>query len=301
MKLKQYLMNSAKSGLSLNRLLNLSLISVLLCGCTYSTNPTFSKENIPQAISDIAKKEYKIDRLTVKLIGETIWLYMPVENILEKAEKPEKYQERFFINHTNVDYKDRLLKIEYKIKAIPEAEKNQDLTYNKKILEKMNGLLSIVRRVLFSMNREGTTEIVFIYVVVADTKTGIELTQISYYPDLKKFSYNLLSMEEFQHRTIQEANLSPKVIGDQTGAYLDFHNETLEDFIIKQIQYRIKLKFQKPEVAKNADIDKEITRVAAFTFQAYGIKDFDGAELINLYTNNRISFNEAALYATIND
>jgi len=47
----------------------------------------------------------------------------------------------------------------------------------------------------------------------------------------------------------------------------------LEEFIADQIQNRIKLKFQKPEVPANADIDKEVLKIVNYTLAAYQFKN----------------------------
>ncbi len=249
---------------------------------------------------DISRKEYKID-LQAKLAGETIWIYYPVEKIFEKADKPEKYSEKFLIKDNNAEFKHGDLKITYFIKAIPETEKTQELKYNKDTLEKMNDIIIVTRRVLFSTDRMKKAEPKFIYIIIADIKTGIELRELSYYLDLKKVSYNYISLGEYQHRTIQDVNFRPEIVGDKEGAYINYRDLTMSEFISQQIQHRIRLKFQKPEVEKHADIDKEIMKIAAVTLKAYGIKDFDTVELLNRVTNKNVSLNEAAIWSKPTD
>ena len=214
---------------------------------------------------------------------------MPVENIFEKADKPEKYFEKFVIKQNDSEFKEGILKINYSVRAIPESEKTQEFKYNKTISEKMNNVLSVTRRVLFSMERLKTVEPKFIYFVIADIKNGIEMREILYYLDLKKVSYNFISIDEYQHRTIQDVNFLPEIIGDKEGSYLNYTDITMNDFVSQQIQHRIKLKFQKPEVDKHADIDKEIMKIAALTIKTYRIKDFNEVELNNAGTNKKIT------------
>jgi hypothetical protein len=294
MRSKQYSRNSAKCGLLFNA--SLALILFLLSGCSVSTEPTFLKENIPDAIVDISKKEYGID-VKARMVGETVWVFFPVENIFEKADKPEKYSEKFLVKDNDVEFKNGVLNIGYLVRAIPETEKTQDFKYNKKTLERMNDILSVTRRVLFSMDRVKKSEPKFICIIIADTKTGIEIKEISYYLDLKKVSYNYISLGEYQHRTLQDVNYLPEIIGDKDGLYVNYKDITMDEFIAAQIQHRIKLKFQKPEVDKHADIDKEVLKVAAATLKAYKIKDFEGVKLTNRETNKQITLNEAAIWA----
>lgn len=296
-KSKLYSKSLVKCGLLVNIFL---LLLYYISGCSYSTAPTYLKEDIPQAIQNISKKEYDLD-LQVKLTGGTVWIYMPVENIFEKADKPEKYVEKFLIAQNNSEFNEEVLKINYLISAIPQREKTQEFKYNKAIAEKMNNVLSVTRRVLFSMERVKTVEPKFICFIIADIKNGVEIREICYYPDLKKVSYNFISIDEYQHRTIQDVDFVPELIGDRQGVYLNYIDITLEDFISKQIQQRIKLKFQKPEVEKNADIDKEIIKIIAFTIKTYGIRNFNEVKINNLATNKTVSLNEAAIWARPTD
>jgi hypothetical protein len=102
-----------------------------------------------------------------------------------------------------------------------------------------------------------------------------------YYRDLKKVSYGLLSFGEFQHRVVQETFLNPAVINDKTGRHLEYTDMTLADFVAKQIAYRIKLKFSKPEVEQTADIDKEVAKVVSETLRIYELADVKMVELTN--------------------
>ncbi|MFA5156834.1 MAG: hypothetical protein WC532_05525 [Candidatus Omnitrophota bacterium] len=298
MRSRQYSGNSAKRGLLFNA--SLALIIFFLPGCSTSTAPTFLKENIPEAIVDISKKEYGID-LKARLVGETVWVYFPVENIFEKADKPEKYSEKFLIKESSAQFKDGRLEIGYFIRPIPDTEKTQEFKYNKKILEKINDIISVTRRVMFSAEREKKREPKFICIVIADIKTGIEIRELSYYLDLKKVSYNYISLGEYQHRTIQDVSFLPEAVGDKDGLYISYTDIPMGEFISKQIQHRIRLKFQKPEVDKHADIDKEIIKIAAVTLKAYGIKNFEEVRLTNQETSKKVTLNEAAIWARTTD
>jgi hypothetical protein len=295
-KSKPSLRSSAKRGL----LLNLVILTLILSGCSSSTAPTYLKENIPQAIQDICKKEYKID-VRSRLAGNTLWVYFPVEDIfkpLGKADKPEKYIERFAIGQNKAVFENGILRLKYSIKAVPEQEKyQQEYQYNKSVLEKINDVILVVRRVLFSTERAKTADLKFLFIVTADIKNGFQIRQLSYYVDLKKVSYGLIGLGEYQHRAIQDIDIEPRSIGDKEGLYLDYEDIGWGDFISAQIQHRIKLKFGKPEAQKGTDIDKEVTRIVASTIQIYDFRDFSQAEFNDLATNNTFILNRQAILA----
>ena len=292
MKSKPYLRNLAKRGL----LLNLLLLLYLASGCSYSTMPTYTKQEINTAIQDICKEEYKLDVKT-KLVGETVWIYLPVEDLIVKTDKPEKYSEKFEVEQVKNEFNFDSLRSEYAIKTVPEEEKYQEYKYNKDVLDKINDVWKVLRRVIFSMECERAGEPKIFCLVTADIKNGFEMKEVFYYLDLKKVSYDFISWGEYQHRAIQETNVSAQIIDDKEGLHVDYKNITLADFIAAQIQHRIKLKFQKPEVDKNVDIDKEIMKIIVYTIKIYDFRDFTTVELINLLSNNKIILNQGAVWA----
>jgi len=289
-----------RSKLSLKNLVkaarNILFITCLIAGCASSITPTYTKEEITTAIQDIVKSEYKLD-VKAKLVGSTLWIYIPVEDLIVKSDKPEKYIERFAIEQNKSEFNDDSLKLAYLIKAVPEKEMYQEYKYNKDVLAKTNHIWTVLRRVIFSIERLKKDEPKFYYLITADIKNGFEIKELSYYLDLKKVSYEFISFGEYQHRSIQDVNIAPEIVGDKEGAHLNYKDITLEDFIIEQIKHRIKLKFQKPEVDKNVDIDKEIIKVAVYTIKTYGFRDFSEVELDNLVTQNKIILNRAAVWA----
>ncbi|TAM35008.1 hypothetical protein EPN54_06295 [bacterium] len=271
-----------------------------LSACTSSTSPSFPKEKIPQAVKDICKKEYKLD-ISAKLVGRTLWVYMPLEDIISKPEKPEKYIERFLVEDKENTLNDGKLEVSYLIKPVNETQKTQEMTLDKTVNEKIFNVLQVVRRVLFSVDNSEKYTPLFFCIVTADIKNGFEIKQIFHCLDLKKLSYGFISQSEYQHRIVQDTEVSPGIIGDKEGGHLLYRDITLEEFITYQIRNRIRLKFQKPEVEKNADIDKEVLKIVAHTLDIYGYKDFNIVELVNLETGAKTILNQAAILANPKD
>jgi len=270
---------------------------LFLSACTSSTAPSFLKEGISKAVKDICKKEYQLDIVT-NLVGHTFWVYMPLENIITKSAKPEKYIERFLVENKKNQFSERILKINYLVKPVPETEKQQEMSLDKSVNTKIFNILQVIRRVFFSMdNREAEKNPLFFCIVTADTANGFELSHIFHCLDLKKLSYGFISQTEYQHRIIQDSEVSEQIIGDKEGRHLVYRDITLEEFLADQIQVRIRMKFQKPEVEKNADIDKEILKIVPLTLNTYAFKDFTLVEMNNLVTGSKIILNQAAVLA----
>jgi hypothetical protein len=290
MKSKRSLKSSVKLALK-----TLPLI-LFLAACNSSVPPSFLKEDITPAVKDICKKEYKLD-VSTRLIGSTLWVYMPLENILSRPEKPEKYLERFLLEDQKNSLQDRILKINYSVRPTPEKEKTQEMALDKSVNEKIFDVLQVIRRVLFSLGSSKKDAPAFFYIVTADIHNGFEIKQLFYVLDLKKLSYNFISQSEYQHRIVQDTGISADILGDREGNHLNYQEVTLEDFLAQQIQNRIKMKFQKPEVAANADIDKEVLKLITYTLEAYDFKDLELLELSNLATGVNVTLNQAAIFA----
>ncbi len=269
--------------------------SSLIYGCGPSISPTYLKETAAIAIQDICKNEYKIE-IKTRMFGSTLWLYLPVENIISKADKPEKSKEYFAIKKNSSSFNYGTLKLYYNIEPIPETEKLQEITFNKAVMEKANSVFRVISRVILSMDQTRKQPEFFCF-IVADTQTGILLKQTFYYLDIKKVIYQFISQTEFQHRNIQDSEIALQAIGNKEGLNINYRDITMQDFVISQIRHRILLKFQKPEVGKNADIDKEIIKIIANTVKIYDFKDFSSVELNNLFTDKKILLDSAAIFA----
>jgi hypothetical protein len=287
-KLKPFSKSLAKAGLKI-----LPLI-FFISACNSSVTPSFLKEDVAQAVNDLCKKEYQLDLVT-KLVGQTLWVYMPLEDIITKSEKPEKYIERFLIEDKKNTLNEGILRVSYSVKPIPEREVKQEIALSKSVNEKLFNVLQVIRRVLFSTDNSKINNPLFFCIVTADIKNGIEIKQIFYLSDLKKISFGFISQTEYQHRIIQDTSVSTQIIGDTEGRHLDYQNITLEDFIVGQIQNRIRIKFQKPEVEKNADIDKEVLKIVAYTANTYNFRNFALLEMINLLEEKKTILNRTAV------
>jgi len=277
------------------RVLNLCIIACLIGGCSSSTAPTYQKEDLEKSIQNICKNEYQLD-VKVKLAGSTLWIYVPVEGLIEKSDKPEKFTEKFNIEQSKGELANGNFKFDYSIKPIPEQEKSQDFKYNKKVLENINNVWKVLRRVIFSMKCAKGEEPKFYSLIFADMNMGVQIKELSYYLDLKKVSYGYISWEEYQHRSILEQDLAPEAVQDREGLHINYKDITLEEFILAQIQHRIKLKFQKPEVDKNVAVDKEIVKIIEYALKTYDYKNFSEVELNNLLTKSRVILNQAAIW-----
>ena len=222
MKSKRFSKSLVKVG---PKILPLILI-LFLSACNSSVSPSFLKEDTAQAVKDICKKEYALDIWT-KLSGSTLWVYLPLEDIISKPDKPEKYIERFILEDAKNTLDEKILRVNYLVRSTTEKEKQQEMALDKSINEKIFNLLQVIRRVLFSMDNSKQDIPQFFCIVTADIKNGFEIKQLFYFLDLKKLTYSFISQTEYQHRIIQDTAISAEIIGDKTVSHLNYRDITL--------------------------------------------------------------------------
>jgi len=289
MRSKVFLKNSVKLGL------NICVFIFACLGCSTSFVPTYSKSEVEKAIPRILSAEYKEDAV-VRLSGSTLWMYLPLEDIFEKAEKPEKFLEKFIIEQNNVKFRADQVRCAYLIKTVPEREKSQEYVFNKKAQEKISNAIQVLRRVILSMNRRERDEMRFFILVAADIKNGLELTETIYAQDLIKVTYGFISPDEYRHRVSINSVLSLSVVGDKAGKHIEYKDMTLREFIARQIAHRVTLKFQKPEVEQNVDVDKEVARIVSETLNIYKMRNISRAWLDNLFTKSKVELTHSQIY-----
>lgn len=287
MKLRLFLRNSAKTALS-------SLTCLLLFGCSFQLTSTYTLENLSHSLEKILQDEYHIPSVS-RLTGRTLWVYLPTEEaIFIESEKPESYTKIFDPKSIEGNLQDGIFNFNYAITEIPEAKETQNTKFNPKIPELMNKALRSIRRVLFSLKRDGQGPRFFI-IVTTDIKNGVEIISTNYVDDLRKASYEIISWTEYQHRGLEDIKLSPEAIGDKEGKHLEFRDIHFNEFLLGQIQQRLRQKFSRPEVKKGADIDKEVLKTIKNVLEIYGFDDFLLVSLHNIPTNNKTTLSKAAV------
>ena len=295
MKLRPSLKNLVKAALN-------SLIALtLFFGCSpLPKGATYTIENVADSLKKIAFEEYRIP-IVSKLAGQTLWIYIPLkEDIFIDSEKPQEYVKRFDLNAVEGTLEDTTLNFSYNIQEVPETKESQNKKISPDAGDKLNKILRTVRRVVFSLKHH-TNEPKFFVTVTTDIKSGMEMLDITYIDDLKKASYEMISWTEYQHRSLQDMRIVLEAVDDEEGKHLEFKDIAMKEFIIEQIRQRVRSKFNRPEVEKGADIDKEIFKTIKNVVEIYNFKDFSSLELKNLATENKVSLTKAQVLEKIKE
>ncbi|MCU0650912.1 MAG: hypothetical protein MUC52_01605 [Candidatus Omnitrophica bacterium] len=293
---KRSLRNSARAAL--NNLIP-AVLCFCLCGCFFLPGKqAYNTQNLTKTLQDLALADYKTE-LSARLVGSTLWIYMPVTDLFVQCDLKDKSLEKFRIAENYGQVKGSVFKGKYNITAVPIKDKSCNIKINKEISEKIGDLWKLIRRVLFGIDKSQKDDIKFVSMVIADIKNGYEIKEIFYARDLKRVSYGLMSIFEFQHRVIQDSYMSPLVIGDKAGRHVEYKDITLPEFVQKQIEYRINLKFSKPEVEQSADINKEVSKIITETLQIYNLTDVGYIEFTNYGSNSTVTLTDRDIWGKI--
>lgn len=280
MKSKPYLRILARPALLL-----VSAIFLLSSGCSGKIEPTYKEKDIPYLIKNICKEEYRLD-VTTQRAGSTIWIYAPLNKILNK---------------------------DYGIK--------EDKVFDEEVMDKMRNIITTIGRVLISSDN---TPDFFVF-LASDIKLGIDYTMIGSVLDIKKSYADFIPWTEANRRFVNRFKLAPEAIGDTTGLHFTPYDVKMPDFLAEQIAQRIGNRFQDEEMKKYfkaeksegkfdkgvfsfeysitrisepkqlIDIRNESLKIIAYCLKTYEFNDFSGVTLTDLTTRNKLDLNKTAV------
>lgn len=258
---------------------------IVISGCQLP-KPTYTKEKILESIISVCKNEYNIEP-KVWLIGETVWVYTPMPNLIKN-------------------------------------EITKDLEFDKEILEKISKVIMAVSRVVLSMRPRPQFIAV---VASDTEVYGIDYTIITWITDIVKFQLQAISRNEFYRRNVTKIEENANALFDTEGNHIEKKEINMGDFLARQIAQRIYSKFgleppfkdylkvervdsvfEEDVFGINAnikqletlpqssiDIHKEIIKIIAYVIREYDFKNFLLVEVTDSVTNEKTIFSRAAL------
>jgi hypothetical protein len=272
----------------------------LILGCSAPPGPSYTIKNLSESLTKICKNEYNIP-IVSRLKEQTLWIYLPLEEeLFIDTDKPLEYSKKFEVKSIDGSLAGGLINLDYGIQEIPEAKESQNKKFNPQVMDKINKILRSLRRVVFSLRHDGY-EPKFFIVAASDIKNGVELIETTYIDDLKKAFYGIISWSEYQQRSLQDIRVSPEAIGDFEGRHIKFQDIDFKEFLVGQIKQRIRLKFNRAEAEKGANIDREVLKSIKNVLEIYKFKDFLVLDLKNLITDNKTSLSRAAVFEKIKE
>lgn len=262
-------------------IIEILVATLLLSGC-FSIKPTYTKEKIVEAITNLCEAEYKI-RPRVWLLGETVWIYMPLPRLVTKdvqfdRENLEK------INKVIIGTSRVLLSMKPRpqfmaLVASDTAEYGIDYTIITWIPDIVKYQLQFISRDEFS--RRNVMRIIENPQAIGDTQ-GTHLER----QDIKLGDF---LTEQIKQRIHLKFNLDNNLKES-------FKLESVEAVFDKDIfKFSCDIKLIKASPQSPMNTQEEIAKIVAYVLKEYDFKDFLMVEIENTATGEKSEFTQLAL------
>ncbi|MBI4398645.1 MAG: hypothetical protein HY586_05925 [Candidatus Omnitrophica bacterium] len=160
------------------------LTLLLFCGCAAGCHKTYHPEKVAESIKEICLKEYGIQHVEVKLVGNTLGVHLPLRQL-------------FSSDFEHILATGKVQNLESLLQFSPEA------------MEKVEDVLFSTSRVILSTGRP----IDFYVLKAADTEvTGIELILIGLVDDVKRVRFWDISRNEYRDRVFHDLKVNHAVL-----------------------------------------------------------------------------------------
>jgi hypothetical protein len=240
-----------------------------------------TRDNFETEFVNICRIKYQA-HVIPKRTGETMWIYLPFtgqRNGLSKA----------------TELKDRTLEVDYYIQS-----KNpfQPRPAGEKLTFAACEISYLTQKLLGELRDFQSRSILpFKFIVLVVTNVSLKTPTedewyIMYLPDIQKYSVG----EEFTGEALKRLTVYKETVTnayhDFEGTHIDYHDLTMKEFVLKQIEWRVyhqfvegynKVPFDMTVKEKREDIVEIVKNV----IDGYGYKDFDKFTFVDLSENNK--------------
>lgn len=266
----------------------------MIAGCAPPPVKTMPLSEADRKFAQLCREELKYP-VVVQKLSQTVWIYLPIEDDIfsfratdDGPKMSSQATAGFTIQYLDVSFADGKFIVRYDINKVKVYEKDLGYksNYSEKYQEKQRSLLTAIFRAYADVP---TTDVPpFFVLAIADIKSGIETKTIFYFPDFKRAMSDQSFYEEFTRRTVSD---DPKgkadIIGDREGRHLTIREVTWPEFLSKQIQYRIRVKYQYSSFKPGENAEQEITDIVAQVTQAYDFNNYSGIVFEDLNTGTK--------------
>lgn len=232
------------------------------------------------------------DKLNVILhpLTNTAWIYVPLREDLvrlaatpEGPQKSETSEERPTIKYIHSAYENQRFIITYDIHPDKSYAQSQGTK-----LDYVSLYHQISRQIMTAISQayfDAADAPSFFVIVIADVLNGVEIENIFYLEDLKRYMmFENIPQEEFVKRSLYEMKGKAQWAGDTEGRHLAYSEMTMPEFLARQITSRVNFKYQKSSFPPSNDARGEILTIVAETLKNYNFTDFNYVELRELAT-----------------
>lgn len=266
----------------------------LAAGCSKNQIQTLEPGDGEVKLAQILTEENKLN-VVLKVFEKSVWIYVPIEDELFKLKldrqgvlTSNESLEVPHINYVETSFNDRSFSVEYDIQMQRKYVKSfgYNNSFTEDVVKIQQNVLAAVSRSYFDMEEEDRP--VFVAFVIANIVTGIEIQIMFAVQDLKRAYADPGFQEEYTQRIVSDIPIGMKsIIDDKKGDHVAFHDITWEEFLAKQMNFRIRNKYERSAFFPSADTHYEILSQVKRTINAYQFDDFDSIILNNLVNKTK--------------
>lgn len=152
-------------------------------GCSPEFLSSYPSDKLKQSVVDICRKEYGVQNVDVKIVGETIGVYLPLE---------------------------RLFAADFRESVLTGKVRNLDTLFepSPEAMDKVLDVLFTISRVLLSTD----SKIKFYTLEATDENTGLQLIFKGFVDDVKRVRIWDISRDEYRRRVIHEMRQNSAVL-----------------------------------------------------------------------------------------
>jgi len=245
---------------------------ILISGC--KANLPVNRADFIEALPQICKAKYQA-YVTCKEVGETVWVYLPRAAARQGSAGTKEEKSDLYLQYEIASFNP------YKTFDPPEL---------KFVVQKILG--DMRRLLLHSSNPYKFFVLVVTDITISDPKMAYEDWYIGNFNDVKNYSVGAdfsgegYSRLVFSHEKISKVNIDndgreiAASYRDTTGQHLEYHDITLREFAVKQIEWRIYKRFsieynKNPFDLSAKEKEDEVVKIIKAVFEAYNFKEFD--------------------------
>ncbi len=263
------------------------IFSLTGCATEIKQEPKDTSEAHRQFI-DQTEKDLGVTTI-LKQVDNTLWIYVPFEDDLLalKGTKDgpmmiKEVSETPAIHFLDAKFENNSFVIDYDIGTMRSYPKSFGYasTYSEAFQSVQQGLYMALLGAFDDVRDDPIhKKPEFIYMIVADMKTGLEVESLIYFDDLKHMMH---AQEEFQKRVVSEVRGHEQIIGDTEGKHLVLTPITLPEFLAKQMKHRINFKYTRSTFPPTEDALTEVQMQIKTVLELYEFNNFDNIVINDL-------------------
>ncbi len=215
--------------------LAINLLALVFIACSIPS--PYSREDIPEKVKTICKKEYDID-VNAWLSGDTIWLQVPKRTgFWANTDLTYKYQlhkdkigeyQTYLINDLDFDRRNNFLAVNFdvEIQAKPEFPfAEQEL--GRRMKKVYRNVTEALHRIL--LNTDNPPK--FYCLVISNAEDNFDNYFVVFVPDMIKLQMNRISLGDYSDRELSFSFQHPESVDGSSGKHLQPYDISPNEFV----------------------------------------------------------------------